>query len=379
MSGGLTGSSVGVAIACTGRRTLPVIKQERDDELRPHLARGTAVHKFLEDTFNLKDPALALARMEPGDTRSFCTSLDTDSIIPLGMETAELAWAYDVNTRSVRVLGCSLDRRYDVHPGEIPGTADCVFRRAGDLGVADYKITDSDLWAPAPKRSGQLKFLGMCAMRATGAGRVILQTIRVGSSGKAHVDEWIMDEFECSAFEDELHRSLTAPPVFVEGPHCQNCGDRFKVCPAKTGLLRNALVESHEAAMSLNITEENAPKLVQVLADLKELTKFYENQLKEYAKDFPVIMPNGDIFGPQYRTYRTIAEVDPAYAWIVEAHGQDVADRVLDVKKSITLDSLTKELGKPAAEKTMRALQDLGHVSVRETSNVALGAPRRSR
>lgn len=379
-----TGSSVGVQIICTGKRNLPQVKQD-EESVSDRMKHGTAVHKFLEDIFMFrKDPALvwelaiaaALANMPEGESKDFCKIIDPSAIIPNGMVQAESAYAYRVSDGHVVHLGAGLSRQYGVDGAtHIPATADCVClvdrNGVSHWCVGDYKVTDSDLWAPPPQKSGQLKFLGLCVMKLKKLDHVILQTIRISGSGKHYVDEWTMDQFECDAFEKQLRHSLTAPPVLVEGAHCQAC-NAFKVCPAKTSMIAGALEESDKAEMALEITEQNAPAFVQRLEDLEDLLGFYREQVKEYAKNFPVQMPNGDVYGPKRKTYRSVTDPDGAWKHIAAKHGEDKANRIMCTKKSMKVEDFTAVLGQKEADSTLKHLEEIGLATTRVTNNVGL-------
>ena len=384
-----TGSSVGVQIICTGKRNLPVVKQD-EESVSDRMKHGTAVHKFLEDVFvACRTPPeggfilgrqgtidACLDKMDDGESKDFCKILDPHAIIPAGMVQAEAAYAYRVGDGHVVHLGVGLNRQYGVDGAtHIPATADCVFvvERDGVLhwGVGDYKVTDSDLWAPPPQKSGQLKFLGMCVMKLKQLDHIILQTIRISGSGKHYVEEWVMDQFECDAFEKQLRHSLTAPPVLVEGAHCQAC-NAFQVCPAKTSMIRGAFAEADKKEMSLTITEENAAAFVQRLEDLEDLLDFYRKEVKEYAKNFPVQMPNGDVYGPKRKSYRGVTDPQEAWAYLEDKYGKEKADRILVVKKTMKVEDFTAVLGQKEADACLRRLEEMGLAQTRITNNVGL-------
>lgn len=371
-----TGSGISVFLACPGAKTLP--KVIREDDRSDNMQRGTDIHKFLEDTFNFGSPQLAHAGMGVGDTADFCSRLDTTSIIPKGTTDAELSWSYNPGNRAVRVLGRSLNRNYPIGPGEIAGTADCVFLRDGIPGIADYKCTNFDVWAPPPQESGQLKFLGLCLMRERGLDRCWLETIRIDSSGRPHITPWLFDAIECHAFEEQLLGAYRAPPVFVEGQHCRSCR-KVSMCPAKYPLLRQLARPIAGQGLDVEITTENAPRLVRAIEDAEALVGALRKELKKYAEDFPIEMPSGDIYGPIYRSYRTISDPKAAHAFIETQYGAERADKILKTTQKITIDAVETVLGKEDGEKCLHKMREIGIVTTRDVKSVGIHSPRRGK
>lgn len=298
----MTGSGVERHALCPASAVLPRVETISDDA-----ERGKAIHAFLE-AVNRDGREKALAAV-PDDLRAACEALDT-SRLPTDPArfAAEVAFAYDTVSGKARELGRGIGRRYDVAPTEIAGTADVIALLDDDgVYVSDFKSG----WSrrTAAKDSLQLRFYALAAARAYGRTRAVVQVIRVFEDGETWTDEATLDAFDLDAFALDLgalasqiegDRKLYAEgvePQQVEGSHCRWC-PAFARCPAKAALLAGP--------PSLEITPEGAAAAYAKLRLYKEAVERAESILKDYARQHPIPLPDGQVYGVRYDATRSI-------------------------------------------------------------------------
>jgi hypothetical protein len=145
------------------------------------------------------------------------------------MPEAEVAFAYDWNTDTSRVVGKNIGRRYKQHgktDDEIAGSADFVVVLPGLVVVYDWKtgraVTDS-VWP-------QMEMLGVMAARAYGVERVELRPLHVTDYG---IEDGMRRELgaeDLRRVADGIRRNVGAiADAWPEpGDHCDG-----EYCPAR--------------------------------------------------------------------------------------------------------------------------------------------------
>jgi hypothetical protein len=312
----LSASKIELALRCPGAFALPT------DPTRSREARdGDAAHAEDEAAINEGDiPALLEARW-PGYTWR-----------------AEVAYAYDVRTRTGRELGQAIGRRYDLRPGEVPGTADAVGRGPnGELVIVDKK-SYADV-SPAADNA-QVHFLAMAAMSAYG-----VRHAEVAINHKLRgLDVAAVDEITASLCHKLLVSAMAkvaaarASAEYHPGPHCRWC-DAFHACPAQQELTALVVSGAAETRIEHSIPFRNddaANDAYELRGRLRILLKRLDSALYARATERPIPLRNGKLFGPHTKTGNEKLDGDITYAVVKSLHGQGVADMAVERKASKT-------------------------------------------
>ncbi len=301
----MTGSGIERYALCPGSAVLPRVETISDDA-----ERGRTIHAFLE-AVNKDGREKALAAV-PDDLRSACEALDVTRL-PTDPKrfAAEVAFALDTVTGKARELGRGIGRKYDCAPTEIAGTADVVALLEEDgVFVADFKSG----WSrrTAAKDSLQLRFYALAAARAYGRTRAVVQVIRVFEDGETWTDEASLDTFDLDSFAMDLaalasaieaDRKLYAEgvePALVEGSHCRWC-PAFARCPAKCALVSSA------AGVEIGpLTPETAARAYERIRLYRQALDAAESALKDFARQTPIPLSDGQVYGPRYDSTKSI-------------------------------------------------------------------------
>ena len=216
--------------------------------------------------------------------------------------------------------------------GVVVGTPDLIARDAdGALVVLDWKTGDDwQHYTDPAKENLQLKTYALFVARRWEVAPVRVEIVRIGTEGvTTDVHEWdALDLADHEAWLDS-HVRAGVPSEPVPGLHCARC-DAAAVCPA-------TLASVHEITrpgVRLEITTENAPRVLGRIAGVREALDQVEAALKEFERQAGGIdLPDGKVWGPveQQRTS-------------IDLEGQEGPDAIL------ALD----ELGLSAAVKTVR-------------------------
>lgn len=363
-------SSLGVFMRCPASRRLARI-DTRGDVQKKGMERGTNCHKFMENVVKFgRDDALSKA---PDDLRQFLSAINLKDVWPDGQPTAhevEVAMAYSISDRSVKLLGNGLDRDYsnvDRHV-YIVGTADLAME--SNSVVADYKFTNFSRYAPDPDKSDQLMMLGSMYMLLSGKESVNLRTIKIDDDARVRIVRHDFDELSSKLYESiVLLKTREAPGAdFHTGAWCDDCRS-FSLCEAKTSMIRALSLEPKVIEM----TEENAPLIVEKLIEYKRVVDALQTQVDAYAANNPVKMKDGRTYGPKTTTRRSIPEVDQAVKVLGEMYDADRAAAMVVSDKKITIDSITKVLGThKEAERALGELQRHGLVAKKKTDGIGI-------
>lgn len=389
----LTYSGFERAKACIPSVLLPHVGSIRADS-----TAGTVKHRFLERVPAVgRDAALAEV---PEEFREACAVIDL-SPLPAskpGQYAPEVAFAYDLATDTARELGRGIDRKYreaGLRDGEIPGTLDSVGIDDDTVLVLDFKSG----WGGHVQRAAendQLRIGALAAARAYGKSRARVAIAHIPDDGDPWLDWAELDEMDLEAVAAEVRglvaraaeeadrMGLAETPRTVEGEHCRWC-PAFPHCPAKMTLVRQLATESPEPFNVPELTAETAPKMVERLLAAEEVLERVRSTLETYARQQPVRLANGKVFGPVALPRESI---DPAKGSVVltERFGADVAIAACETETSMTKALLKRGLRRwvdrtpgakisHAEKAALEAMRQAGAIRVTTTSPVKVYQP----
>jgi len=283
------------AMACPASMTLPHVK----DAPGPWAARGTTLHKFVEDARRGPEArAAALKAIKDDVVRQEAEAVDLSGI-PEAAE-AEVALGYDPATdRGVRYSADAAGRTYP-DDGLYHGTADLVFLgHDGAVAVWDWK-TGRD--APLASEAWQLKFLALAAARYAGVDSARVSIMQLGFDGHWHQDEAALSGWDL----DDTAAALKALPARAQtaslspGSWCKYC-PALAVCPAQVALARAVLNDAEQgddaidAAVSRvgTLTKEQAGVLWGRVEMASRLIERLQAAIKTRALQEAVPLPDG--------------------------------------------------------------------------------------
>lgn len=342
-----SGSTMHRAAACPGSTALPRFGSESSEPA----ARGTAIHKFLEDCIN-KGRDTAIQTCDP-DYLDVCEVIDTDGL-PAGHADgwrAEVAFAYNWKTGKARVVGEGIGREYpELEPDEIAGTADAVGIVGTQVWVYDYKTGRGHV-DPA-EANWQLKFLGLAAARAYGLSEACVGIVRilddVPTFSHAHYDifdltaiqQQIADIAEASlhAIADVAERRT---PRLNTGSHCTYC-PAVMSCRAVIGIIAAVAQDPGSLVLDpITITPEQAGLAwVRINIALVGL-KAAKESLKEIAMSMPLPLPNGKVIAA-VETNREYIDAEITEKVMKDLYGPTIAGESVEIKMSTSKTLLKK-------------------------------------
>jgi hypothetical protein len=144
---------------------------------------------------------------------------------------AEIAYAYDPQAGTGRVLGYNIGREYEKHgklPHEIGGSADIGWLEGHTVNVDDWKTGRT----VGPSADAQLEWLGLFAARATGAWDAVVRALHVTDYGVSVASEAYLDDVALWRIAEQLRADTSAIEDAwpTAGTHCDGC-----YCPARAG------------------------------------------------------------------------------------------------------------------------------------------------
>lgn len=370
----LTASKLDLIDRCVGAAVLPGFASSNE-----YSEGGHAIHGFLDRADEVgKGPALA--EIEDDEMRARCEAIDVDAI-PAGADS-EVAFAYHVATREVRVLGQRLQRAYpDLGPGWIYGTAD----RAGVAKlrgiVLDFKT------GLLKKRARESLQLGFFAVAVTDLHH--LDAADVANLYLAHSGRWFPDRASFNSFDlGELRDTLASllervaeaqaqvdageMPKLHSGSWCEYC-EAVAVCPAQRALVRAGI------GGELSEIEERFAELTPAAAGIawervvlmEKLIGRAKEALRLIAKSTPdgLPLPDGRVLREVPYKKRT---VDARVALrVLPSFGADMVERAA----KFSLKAIEEEAGKDA----VRAIAQQDGVHEVYLTKVQAVAPARRR
>ena len=355
----VSASSLHRAAACPASVWLPSVRTESSAA-----RRGTEIHAFLERTVSMgRDLALELA---PDDLYEACAAIDLTQL-PIAQSSAqaftEIALAFDLSSGKARQLGSHLERKYDIAPAEVPGTADIFWLlREQNRGIVfDYKSGHAVL--PPARHNWQLKHLALCAARAFGLREVQAVILQVSPGYTPRPSSATFLEADLDVIEQELREvyagllkaqadiSEGKEPQLTLGDHCAYC-PAIAACPAQRRLISQVLGRSSPLEL---ITTKNAAEAWANIKAANKLLEAAEESVRRIAAEQPIALPNGKTLGTvEKRTESIIGGV--AHGVLRQRYGMEIADSAVTFECTKT--ALRKALGQ-MAERTGRTLAEL--------------------
>ena len=303
-----TASNLTRAILCPCSESLPHF-----DTIGVYSQAGNAIHAYLADPEH---------KLPDGEFREACENIDLDAL-PKGDWAAEVAFAWDYETDAARELGRNLGRKYpETRPTEYIGTADVVGLTEDAAIVLDWKSGYGDL----PRENWQLRALALFAARAYGRSAAQVAIVRTWAPDRIRPQSF--DALDLAGFASELKAMPMAwsnAPRLVQGDHCTYC-PAFASCPAKLALFRQAIDLP-------TIDETNAAALYVKTEAVAQILGKLRAGLAMYAKEHPITLPNGNIYGPVQKSRESI-EPFVALSVLTELHGAIVAQAAMEMKTS---------------------------------------------
>lgn len=312
----LTGSGLEVADVCAPSALLPHAREAKTEAS----AAGDSRHLFgaVVDERGVE----AALRMIPEEHRELVQAMDLEKLpIGTGWET-EVTFAYNPFTRKARLLGYQLNRDYSGQdPDEIPCTLDVVSclrfaQEQGYVEIWDYKGPHADV--PPAVRNWQLRFGALCVCTCFSIFSAKVGTIRLMDDGRQVRNVAHLDELDLDLIHDQLMAMVRriqgaevvmtsgAVPDVVRGEHCAKCPAVIS-CPANGFLLLMMAMKPEEMAQSLKEVVVKDPAAA--VANLKVAEKLLgevSKAIDALAKQTPILMPNGKLYGTYLIRHDTI-------------------------------------------------------------------------
>jgi hypothetical protein len=244
------------------------------------------------------------------------------------------------------------DHRYDIEPGEVPGTVDLVARNLSRTRtvVLDHKTGGGDGSGFAtPASIPQMRTLGLSARLDAGSGPhdVEVGIFHADRRGLPIVYSEPYERFDQHVHAGELNEALSriGKGFMRVGAHCKWCPAR-SACPAHTADLISAgtadlvraankfavepisptalFVLPAEAPISASI-EERAGALYDLLKRFRDLEKIASAEIKRLVKEGLVIETReGKVLAIQEQNYETLSKKS-----VIEALGKVAGEKEL--------------------------------------------------
>lgn len=247
----------------------------------------------------------------------------------------EVAFALDVETEEVRLIGRRMGRNYgSLAETEIALTIDAIVTSPG----APLDVVTVWDWKSRKRVTPAIRNLQIRAGAVVVMKHFKLQEVRgaIGYLDDADVDMAVFDEFDCALFFAEMRsmlnrigaaRTLVATggtPEVHAGPWCDYC-PAVAYCPAQTRLARTMLGELTTVEQQVAfMTAEDAGRAWSLLKQIQSLADKVEASLKLRAKQDVVPLPNGKRLA-LVDSSRANFDKKKAIAWIAE-HGGNPKD-----------------------------------------------------
>lgn len=328
-----TASKLPLLERCPAAGALDAVWAETTDDQRA----GSERHRYIQRAREI-GRAEALAAI-PADApwREQCEAIDVDAI-PAGQH--ELAYAYDVETDTVRCLGPWIDRAYDAGPTEVTGTLDLVSPPTAERGrwlVVDFKGVEE---VDAAAVNLQLGFYALCVAREHQLDEVDVAIVYLEPGGRMRWDTATLGMFDLEGIADRVRgvaRAVAAaraagPHDYTTGYHCRRC-PALVSCPAQTRAALALATDTADVSALARMSAEDAGRAwvkVKVLGELLDQVRAALSARAEVAGGLP--LPDGERLVPVPQTRRALV-LDKALPVLRERFGEQAdaaVDRSLD-------------------------------------------------
>ncbi len=293
--------------------------------------------------------------------------------IPAGSRP-ELALAFDVATRTGRVVGENIGRAYgDVGPFEIVGSADAIGIDGDAVVVVDFKTGHNDVEPAAT--NPQLAFYCLAAARALGKTKAIARIIYTKSN---RVDEASLDALDLAAFAGRLERlhvrsasDLAArnrgePVSTREGSWCKWCSSA-PYCGSKVALIAQM---AGLTVIGDGVTSETAAVAYEQVVRIESLIRDARQRLSTFVDEQgPIDLGNGRMFGRYVRKGNESLDGDVAVTAIAEVIGESAREfESIAIERKVTkaaIERAAKQLGckRGTVPAVVKRIRDLGGAS----------------
>ena len=328
---------------------------------------GDIMHAFLEAAYNGgRDAALEWAFETNPHLYEALEGVPLERLPSFGELSlrAEVSFAYDIRTGKCRTLGYGLNRniaRAMAQKGEMVGTLDLAGTE--DSGESVFVIDWKSGFAKVEPAADnwQIKTGLLMACRAMGLRRGRCAIVRVLWNGLVLPWEWHeMDEDDLDAHAAELRllmrlrdeiRAKAArgeplpPPVYDADGHCRYCPAQ-RVCPVYVNFAHSPPPARDEVA---NLPPERRAAMFLELRARKKALELAEEALELSARQDPILLPDGQMYGEKLVPKETIV-ADRAEEALAKVFPPEVARAV--VESAVTVDrGMTKEALKRALKR----------------------------
>lgn len=377
---------------------------ERQDKPSVWSGTGVTVHKYLELCNQMGDFDKALAAMDAKDYEML-NRIDVPAL-PIGQPgayKAEMTLTYNPDTGDV----ASYDHDPRKENPELSKThlitrADllAISKDGTTVYVGDYKTGYRKV--PPARVNFQIGSAALIGARLYGASKANVEIIYVHESDEPFYNKATLDIFDLDAIEERMCalakkvRTLRHNLDVSEGRQgvpsrmgswCQYCPS-FAYCPAQIRLL-NALAHDPLLVMSeieSHISREKAAIAYEKLQAVKRVLKPVEEHLENFAREFPIDLPDGTRYGLASSS-KEYVDGEQAYLVMKEIFGIDIAEKAVtkdasktSIKRAVTpLKEGRKRTIQGMLEEVLVKLREKpGGVEMKTSIKVRVHNPKRS-
>lgn len=303
----LSASKLAMASECPGSMALPAFSVASSKWAR----RGTAIHKFIDQTFKTGDKDAALKALPTDDLRELCGKINVDDLAEFcgaaaGEVLTEVSVAWDPVAKKGRFLESAGARDYsDAKPGEIPGQVDLVVPPADTiLRFADWKT--GYVTVDGPDDNSQMQLYALALASAYRVDRVEGMVVQINSEGDPWIQRATFDDVDLMAIAEEVRRAHAAVqaaiaafaagqvPEIRVGPWCDYC-EAFPMCPRQAAA-GQALIDWSERHWEL--TPDRAGEAWLLAKAVQSAADKVLEVIRDMAMRAPVPLPGGKELRP---------------------------------------------------------------------------------
>lgn len=293
------------ALACPASLVLPQGVQYVSDAAQ----RGTEIHAYLANQLDSTQAVLPLT----ASTEEYVARLSINEVMAgRTLYAAEVTYIYNPTTNFVAEWRQGTGApNYRQSQEIIGGTADAILQEPdGTCVILDWKTGVS---VEHPRDNKQLLFFAMCLHIQQPDIPAFAGEIAFVDAVSAKIQiaraEYTITQIEAFqralkesisqavVIEEQLLKGQAVLPALKTGAHCKYC-PAFKLCPAQSHLASalaagqfGRLVPTRGAVAFMTPTEAGAAW--QRLRELRQLLAQAEIELRAYAEDTPIELPNG--------------------------------------------------------------------------------------
>lgn len=326
-----TASRLGLALTCPASAVLPPVYtrwEAGEDGQAKHEALARRVGEVVQE--------------ETPEIKAWLDDIDDETLAPISRSATEVTFSWRPDTGEARRVGDHLERAYPEDDGVFFGTADYSELDAF-VQVADLKTGNGDV--EPPSRNAQLRFLALAAARYAGADRARVGILHAPEGRTwwewADLDAFALEEVavELRRLADRIsyaRRDVAAGrmPRLTVGEHCKWCRARHG-CPARVAMAQRLAGEPETVVRDLKalLTPETAALALARWSAAKDALKEVGAALYAYAKESPIPLGNGRVWGP-VESKRAVIDAAKAWPVLVSLWGPDAARAAMTLETS---------------------------------------------